>query len=384
MRLETKLPRSGTTIFTVMSRMATEEGAINLSQGFPGFGADPILLDLVRKYTLGGFNQYAPMAGVAQLRERLAEKTKLTQGYQPDPETEITIVSGATEAIFAAVTAVVRKGDEVVILEPAYDSYEPAITLNGGTPVYVPLKTGDFSVDWDRVGDAVTANTRAIIVNTPHNPSGFVWSQEDIRHLADLVRGREIYVVSDEVYEHITFDGLKHYSLGSEPELRDRTFVCGSFGKTFHVTGWKIGYCIAPPSLTEEFRKIHQYLTFSTVTPIQYALAEYLEIPERYLSIPNFYQEKRDLFAAGLSKTPLRIIQSSGSFFQLASYGHLSQIGDRDLAERMTRQLKVACIPISVFYSDQQDDKILRFCFAKEASELQLGLERLSRISEIF
>jgi methionine aminotransferase len=293
-------------------------------------------------------------------------------------------VSGATEAIFAAVTAVVRKGDEVVILEPAYDSYEPAITLNGGTPVYVPLKTGDFSVDWDRVGDAVTANTRAIIVNTPHNPSGFVWSQEDIRHLADLVRGREIYVVSDEVYEHITFDGLKHYSLGSEPELRDRTFVCGSFGKTFHVTGWKIGYCIAPPSLTEEFRKIHQYLTFSTVTPIQYALAEYLEIPERYLSIPNFYQEKRDLFAAGLSKTPLRIIPSSGSFFQLASYGHLSRIGDRDLAERMTRQLKVACIPISVFYSDQQDDKILRFCFAKEASELQLGLDRLSRISEIF
>jgi methionine aminotransferase len=205
MRLETKLPRSGTTIFTVMSRMATEEGAINLSQGFPGFGADPILLDLVRKYTLGGFNQYAPMAGVAQLRERLAEKTKLTQGYQPDPETEITIVSGATEAIFAAVAAVVRKGDEVVILEPAYDSYEPAITLNGGTPVYVPLNTGDFSVDWDRVGDAVTANTRAIIVNTPHNPSGFVWSQEDIRHLADLVRGREIYVVSDEVYEFSGF-----------------------------------------------------------------------------------------------------------------------------------------------------------------------------------
>lgn len=383
MTLASKLPHIGTTIFTVMSRMAAEEGAINLSQGFPGFGADPILLELVAKYTLEGFNQYSPMAGIPQLRERLAEKTKLTQGYFPDPETEVTIVSGATEAIFAAVTAVVKRGDEVIVLEPAYDSYEPAITLNGGVPVYVPLSAGDFSVDWEKVKDAISPKTRAILVNSPHNPSGFVWAQEDVNQLAALIRDRDIYVVSDEVYEHITFDGLTHLSLGSHPELGEKTFVCGSFGKTFHVTGWKIGYCIAPPELTVEFRKVHQYLTFSTVTPIQYALAEYLEVPDRYLSIPDFYQKKRDLFAAGLAQTELHFRPSGGSFFQLASYGHLSRIGDRELAERMTRTLKVACIPISVFYSDKRDDKIIRFCFAKEASELQEGLNRLKDLSKI-
>jgi methionine aminotransferase len=383
MFLRSKLPHIGTTIFTVMSRMAADEEAINLSQGFPGFGADPVLLELVGKYTREGHNQYSSMSGVPLLRARLAEKTRLTQRYLPDPELEVTIVSGATEAIFAAVTAVVRKGDEVIVLEPAYDSYEPAITLNGGIPIYVPLAAGDFSVDWSRMRSAITSKTRCILVNTPHNPSGFVWSQEDISELAELVRDREIYIVSDEVYEHITFDGRNHISLGSDPELRERTFVCGSFGKTFHVTGWKVGYCLAPPSLTEEFRKVHQYLTFSTVTPIQHALAEYLDVPDRYLSIPDFYQEKRDLFVAGLSQTPLRTIPSAGSFFQLASYAHLSQVGDRELAERMTRQLKVASIPISVFYSDNRDDKILRFCFAKNNSDLHLALERLSRISEI-
>lgn len=383
MALDSKLPHIGTTIFTVMSRMASEEGAINLSQGFPGFGADPILLELVGKYTRDGFNQYSPMSGVPLLRERLAEKTRLTQRYSPDPEKEVTIVSGATEAIFAALTAVVRRGDQVIVLEPAYDSYEPAITLNGGIPVYVTLDSRDFSVDWDRVRAAITPKTRAIVINSPHNPSGYVWSEEDVRQLASLIRDREIYVVSDEVYEHITFDGRKHISLGANPELGERTFVCGSFGKTFHVTGWKIGYCIAPPELTREFQKVHQYLTFSTVTPIQHALAEYLELPDRYLSIPDFYQKKRDLFAAGLADTPFTIIPSSGSFFQLASYGHLSQVGDTALAERMTRQLKVACIPISVFYSDNRDDKILRFCFAKDSSELLSGLDRLMRIGDI-
>jgi len=384
MTLASKLPHIGTTIFTVMSRMAAEEGAINLSQGFPGFGADPVLLDLVAKYTRAGFNQYSPMAGIPQLRERLTEKTQLTQGYFPDSETEVTIVSGATEAIFAAVTAIVRQGDEVIVLEPAYDSYEPAITLNGGIPVYVPLNAADFSVDWEKVKDAISPRTRAILVNSPHNPSGFVWSHKDVDQLAALIRDRDIYVVSDEVYEHITFDGLTHLSLGSHPELREKTFVCGSFGKTFHVTGWKIGYCIAPVELTVEFRKVHQYLTFSTVTPIQYALAEYLEVPDRYLSIPDFYQKKRDLFAAGLAETGLVVTPSTGSFFQLASYGHLSRIGDRELAERMTRTLKVACIPISVFYSDKRDDKIIRFCFAKEDSELHEGLNRLKDLSKIF
>lgn len=383
MFLQSKLPHIGTTIFTVMSQLANEEGAINLSQGFPGFGADPILLDLVGKYTREGYNQYAPMSGISELRTAVAEKTKITQGYLPDSVHEVTIVSGATEAIFSAVSAVVRSGDEVIILEPAYDSYEPAITLNGGVPVYVTLNSFDFSVDWDKVKSAISAKTRAILVNSPHNPSGYVWSAEDVETLAELIRDREIYVISDEVYEHITFDGKRHFSLGAHPELREKTFVCGSFGKTFHVTGWKIGYCIAPPALTVEFRKIHQFITFSTVTPIQYALAEYLTVPNRYLSIPEFYQKKRDIFAAGIEKVGLRIIPTQGSFFQLASYGHLSQISDQELAKEMTRKLKVACIPISVFYSDKKDDKIIRFCFAKTDEELLEGLNRLENLQQI-
>jgi methionine transaminase len=384
MTLVSKLPHIGTTIFTIMSKMATDEGAINLSQGFPGFGADPVLLELVAKYTKEGFNQYSPMSGIPGLRKILAVKTHLTQGYFPDPENEVTIVSGATEAIFSAVTAVIRGGDEVIVLEPAYDSYEPAITLNGGRPVYVPLKSGDFSVDWDKVNKAVSSKTKAIMVNSPHNPSGYVWNSEDVNQLAELVEKTGIYVISDEVYHHITFDGRVHLSLGSHPGLREKTFVCGSFGKTFHVTGWKIGYCIAPESLTQEFRKIHQYVTFSTVTPIQYALSEYLEVPDRYLDVPAFYQKKRDLFGEGLSKTAFQFVPSMGSFFQLAYYGHLSSISDRLLAVRMTKELKVACIPVSVFYSDKRDDKIIRFCFAKKEIDLEEALNRLMNLSLIF
>ncbi len=380
MTLQSKLPHIGTTIFTIMSQLATEEGAINLSQGFPGFGADPILLDLVGKFTREGYNQYAPMSGIPELRNALAEKTQITQGYLPDSVGEVTITSGATESIFSAVSAIVRKDDEVIVLEPAYDSYEPAITLNGGIPIYVPLNSGDFSVDWEKVKAAISPKTRAIMVNSPHNPSGFVWGESDVETLAELIRDREIYVISDEVYEHISFDCKKHYSLGAHPELQQKTFVCGSFGKTFHVTGWKIGYCIAPVPLTLEFRKIHQFVTFSTVTPIQYALAEYLKIPDRYLSIPSFYQKKRDLFSKGLAETGLKIIPSHGSFFQLASYGHLSQVSDRELAIQMTKELKVACIPISVFYSDKKDEKIIRFCFAKTEDELMEGLLRLQKL----
>lgn len=383
MPLQSKLPHLGTTIFTVMSKLASDESAINLSQGFPGFGADPILLDLVGKYTREGYNQYAPMAGIPELRNALAIKTKVTQGYFPDPDLEVTIVSGATEAIFSAVTAIVRAGDEVIVLEPAYDSYEPAITLNGGIPIYVGLDAENFSVNWGKVKEAISPKTRAIMVNSPHNPSGFVWDVSDLDILAELLRDREIYVVSDEVYEHITFDGSKHLSLGAHPELRKRTFVCGSFGKTFHVTGWKIGYCIAPPTLTLEFRKIHQYVTFSTVTPIQYALAEYLQLQERYLSIPAFYQKKRDFFAKGLSEIGLKLIHSHGSFFQMVSYSHLSKMPDTELATQMTRKLKVACIPISVFYSDKKDDKIIRFCFAKTDQELAEALGRLQNLNKI-
>ncbi|GMQ23709.1 pyridoxal phosphate-dependent aminotransferase [Algoriphagus sp. oki45] len=381
--MESKLPHIGTTIFTVMSKLATDEGAINLSQGFPGFGADPELLELVGKYTLKGYNQYPPMAGILALRLKLAEKTQLTQGYFPDPEREVTIVSGATEALFAAASAVVRKGDEAIVLEPAYDSYEPAITLNGAKPIYVPLNEQDFSPDWERIKKAITDKTRAIFVNSPHNPSGYVWNETDLQELAQITRNREIYIISDEVYEHITFDGKKHFSLGAHPELREKTFVCGSFGKTFHVTGWKIGYCIAPPEMTTEFRKIHQYLTFTTVTPMQYALAEYLEKPDRYLSIPDFYQKKRNLFNSGLSQTDFQFRPSAGSFFQLVNYGHLSKMPDRELATRMTKELKVACIPVSVFYSDKKDNQVLRFCFAKEEAELLEALDRLKDLNHI-
>ena len=383
MSLSSKLPQVGTTIFTTMSRMAQEENAINLAQGFPGFGSDPDLLELVAKYTREGFNQYAPMSGVSELKQALATKTQLTQGYFPDPELEVTIVSGATEALFAAFTAVVRPGDEVIILEPAYDSYVPAITLNGGIPVFVPLQSPDFSIDWELVGSKITSKTRAIVVNSPHNPSGYVWSQEDVNNLATLVTQHGLYVVSDEVYEHILFDGKNHISLGSNAVLRNRTFVCGSFGKTFHVTGWKIGYCIAPKALSTEFRKVHQYLTFSTVTPLQYALSEYLEDAEKYLGLPAFYQKKRDLFLEGLAQTSLKFQPSQGSFFQLASYGHLSTKSDVLVAEQMTRILKVACIPVSVFYSDKKDLQVLRFCFAKEDAELKEALDRIKNFDKI-
>lgn len=377
MTLRSKLPHVGTTIFTIMSKMAADHHAINLSQGFPGFGADPALLDLVTKYMRIGQNQYAPMSGVPVLRQRVAQKTRLLYGIDYDPDEEVTIVSGATEAIFSAITAVVSPGDEVILLEPAYDSYAPAVVLNGGIPIYIPLRMPDFSVDWHKVKAAINPKTRLILVNTPHNPSGYVWTQEDVNQLAALIQDQEIYVVSDEVYEHIFFDGRAHISLMTHPILRPKTFICGSFGKTFHVTGWKIGYCLAPRDLSLEFRKIHQFVTFSTATPLQYALAEYLETPAHYLAIPEFYQQKRDLFCAGLRDTIFEFEPAQGSFFQLVSYGHISQIGDFDLAVQLTQTIGVASIPISVFYSQKTDPKILRFCFAKEDSELEKALDKL-------
>ncbi len=384
MSIPSKLPQVGTTIFTVMSKMAQDYGAINLSQGYPGFGSDPVLLELVAKYTLEGYNQYAPMSGIPQLREVMVEKTERCYGVKVDPDTEVTIVSGATEAIFSAVTAIVKPGDEVIVLEPAYDSYEPAILLSGGIPIHIPLKLPDFSVDWDRVRSAVNYKTKLIMVNSPHNPTGYVWTKEDLNQLAALISDRDIFVVSDEVYEHITFDGRPHLSLLTHPVLREKTFVCGSYGKTFHVTGWKIGFCIAPEELTKEFRKIHQFVTFSTVTPLQYALASYLKTPEHYEQIPGFYQKKRDLFVEGLKETGLSFTPAEGSFFQMASYEHLSEMSDRELAERMTKELKVACIPVSAFYHDHKDDKLIRFCFAKEESELQEALSRLSNLNTLF
>ncbi len=377
MPISSKLPSIGTTIFTVMSKLASDCGAINLSQGFPGFDCDPVLLELVNKYMKAGYNQYAPMSGVPVLKERLALKTKLVHGVHLDSDSEITIVSGATEAIFAAVSAVVKPGDEVILFDPAYDSYAPAVELSGGTPVFVPLKLPDFSVDWDLLASAISKKTRLIMVNTPHNPSGYVWTKEDLELLANLLRETSILLVSDEVYEHITFDGRKHHSFLTHPELRERTFMCGSFGKTFHVTGWKIGYCLAPHRLTQEFRKIHQFLTFSTATPLQYALADYLIEPTRYFGLPDFYQKKRDLFCEGLQNTLFKFTPAQGSFFQLVSYGHLTQESDYELAVRLTKEIGVASIPVSVFFSDKKDHKLLRFCFAKEDDELENALEKL-------
>jgi len=378
--LPDKLPRVGTTIFTVMSQLATETGALNLSQGFPGFDCDPALTALVEKHMRAGRNQYAPMAGVPVLRERLAQKTANQYGVSYNPDTEVTIVSGATEAIFAAVTAVVQPGDEVIVFEPAYDSYVPAIELNGGVPVYVTLTPPDYAVDWSVVESVITERTRLIMVNTPHNPTGRCWKRDDLDQLARLVQNRDIWLVSDEVYEHILFDGRTHQSLMTHPVLRERTFVVGSFGKTFHITGWKIGYCLAPAPLTAAFRKIHQYVTFSTVTPMQYALADYLSEPAHYLDLPAFYQQKRDLFLAGLAGSRFRFTPAEGSFFQCVAYDAITDERDYDLAVRLTKEIGVASIPTSVFYHQQNDYHILRFCFAKTDDVLQEAAERLSTL----
>lgn len=375
MQIQSKLPDVGTTIFTIMSKLASDHGAINLSQGFPDFNCDPHLLDLVFKYMKEGKNQYAPMSGVPILRERLAEKTKKVYGIDYDSESEVTIVSGATDAIYSAITAVVKTGDEVILLEPAYDSYAPGVILSGGVPIYVPLDLPDFSVNWEKVENSISEKTRLIMVNTPHNPSGYMWTKDDLNKLAQLIQNKNIYVISDEVYEHITFDGREHLSLMTHPILKERTFVCGSFGKTFHVTGWKIGYCLAPSEMTLEFRKVHQFVTFSTATPLQYALAEYLEDESNYLSLSDFYQRKRDLFCAGIAETDFIFTPAQGSFFQQVSYGHLSDEADFDLAVRLTKEIGVASIPISVFFKNKEDHKILRFCFAKTDEVLNRSIE---------
>ncbi|WP_448961021.1 methionine aminotransferase [Larkinella arboricola] len=363
-----------------MSKLANETGAINLSQGFPGFDCSPDLVARVEHYLKTGFNQYAPMTGVPALREILAQKTEQLYGVSYHPETEVTVTSGATEALFAAITAVIRPGDEVIVFEPAYDSYVPAIELNGGIPVFVTLTPPTYAIDWNTVRAKVTEKTRLIIVNTPHNPTGRVWTADDLEQLAALVKHRDIWIVSDEVYEHIRFDGRPHRSLATHPVLQERTFVCGSFGKTFHITGWKIGYCLAPKELTTEFRKIHQYLTFSTVTPIQHALADYLKNPEHYETLPDFYERKRDLFLDSIRGSRFGFQPTEGSFFQTVSYQAITDESDYDLAVRLTREIGVASIPVSVFYNQKNDYRILRFCFAKDDETLLRAGERLSQL----
>lgn len=378
--LESKLPGVGVTIFTVMSRLAAEHGAINLSQGFPDFEVDDDLIGLVHRHMREGRNQYAPMQGVMALRERIAEKTRVLYGAVYDPATEITVTSGATEALFAAIASVVRPGDEVIVFEPAYDSYVPAITLAGGSPVYCRLRHPGYSIDWDEVKDAITPRTRLVVINSPHNPAGSVLSASDLDALADVVAGAGVMVLSDEVYEHIIFDGACHESMARRPELAARSFVVSSFGKTYHTTGWKVGYCLAPAALSAEFQKIHQYLTFATSTPVQHAYADFLARKEPYLDLPAFYQRKRDLFLSLIRDSRFSFTPSRGTYFQMLDYSSITGERDVDFARRMTVEHGVAAIPPSVFYREGVDHKVLRFCFAKKDETLRAAAERLCAI----
>ena len=378
--VSSRLPRVGTTIFTVMSRLAAECGAINLSQGFPDFSAPPLLYDLVAKHMRAGSNQYAPMAGVPSLREAIAAKVEALYGARYDPEHEITVTAGGTQAIFTAVACMVRPGDEVIVFEPVYDSYVPAIELNGGTAVRARLRHPDYRPDWSEVRALVTPRTRLILVNTPHNPSGAVWSEGDVRALADIVRDTDIVIAADEVYEHILFDGRRHESCARFPELAARSFVISSFGKTYHVTGWKVGYVLAPRELTVEFRRAHQFVVFTVNTPVQLALAEYLDDRSRYLELSAFYERKRDFFRAGLASSRFELLPCAGTYFQLASYRRITDEPDATLAERLTREIGVASIPVSAFYEDPPRDRVLRFCFAKSEDTLARACERLAKV----
>lgn len=380
MQIKSKQPHVGTTIFTVMSKLAADLGAFNLAQGFPSFNCDPKLMELVNQHMKKGHNQYAPMSGVPALKEAIAEKTEKLYQVSYHPESEVTVVSGATEAIYAAITAVVCPQDEVIILEPAYDSYAPSVELNGGVPVYVSLQPPHYQIDWASVKENITDKTKLIIVNTPHNPTGKMLTMNDLNSLAEIVKDTNIFILSDEVYEHITFDGLPHLSVMMHPTLRERAFVCGSFGKTFHITGWKIGYCLAPKDLSAEFRKAHQWITFATSTPLQYALADFLKIPENYLTLPQFYQRKRDKFLECIKGSRLRPLYSEGSFFQLVSYEAITSENDYDLAIRLTKEIGVASVPVSVFYHQKTDYHILRFCFAKDDEILEKAGERLVKL----
>lgn len=369
--ISSKLPDTGTTIFTIMSKMASDYGAINLSQGFPDFSVPEALQKLVYKHMHDGHNQYAPMPGLIALREQISGKVEKLYQRIINPETEVTITAGATEALHASISAIVHPGDEVIVLEPAYDSYIPSIQLNGGIPVTVALNPKDFTVDWNKVREAISSKTRTIIVNTPHNPSGSIFSTYDLEQLAEITRDNQMLVLSDEVYEHIIFDGKQHQSVLCHEELATRSIAVFSFGKTFHATGWKVGYCIAPPPISTEIRKVHQYLQFSVHTPTQYALAKYMDTLDSYQHLADFYQKKRDLFLKLTQASPLKALSSGGTYFQLFSYKDYSKLSDRALAEKLTQENKLASIPISVFYHDQTDHHYLRFCFAKSNETLE-------------
>lgn len=375
-----KLPDVGTTIFTVMSKLAAECKAINLSQGFPDFPIDEKLSELVNAAMKAGHNQYAPMPGLPSLREAISNKVERLYGYRYDPETEITVASGGTQAIFTAIGAVVHPGDEVIIVDPAYDCYSPTVELFGGTPIHVRLGA-DMKFDASAVQAAITPRTRMLMINTPHNPAGTILRDADMKRIADLLRGTEIILLSDEVYEHLVFDGEPHASVINYPELRERAFVIFSFGKVFHATGWKMGYALAPRGLMTEFRKVHQFNVFSANTPIQHALAAFMAEPSHYESVPGFYQAKRDRFAKGMARSRFKLLPCEGSYFQTADYSAISQEDDMAFAQRVTREFGVAAIPLSPFYKEPPaDQRLLRFCFAKQDATLDAAIEKLCAI----
>jgi len=378
--IASKLPTVGTTIFTVMSKLANENNAINLSQGFPDFSCSEELIELVNKYMRAGNNQYAPMPGVMALREIIAQKTEELYSAKYNPETEITITAGATQAIYTAITAMIKDDDEVIIFEPAYDCYQPAIELNGGKTIFLQLKPPVYSIDWDEVRKIITHRTKMIIINSPHNPTGSIMTASDLTKLEQLTKNTDIIIVSDEVYEHIIFDGYEHQSVARFPKLAERSFIVSSFGKTFHTTGWKMGYCIAPRNLMAEFRKVHQFLVFACNTPIQYALADFLKNKKNYQELGSFYQKKRDLFIKLVKGSKFSLVPAAGTYFQLLKYNKITDEKDSDFAIRLTKEFGVASVPISVFYHETIDNKVLRFCFAKKEETLEKAVEILCKI----
>lgn len=380
MQITSKLPNVGVTIFTKMSKMAHEFGAINLAQGFPDFAVDPKLVDRVHHYMQQGMNQYAPMPGVPILREAIASKTEHCYGWKPNVDSEVTVTCGAIEAINSAVTALIHAGDEVIIMDPAYDAYEPIINLQGAKAIGVPLRQPDYSIDWEGVRGQITSKTRMIMINTPHNPSGAIISAEDLKELEAITTGTNIMVLSDEVYEHIVFDGAAHQSVLRSEELRKRSVVTSSFGKTFHATGWRMGYLIAPEGFMVEIRKVHQYNTFTIHTATQYAIADYLKEPAHYEDVAPMYQQKRDFFLKAMEGSRFKPVPSQGTYFQLMDYSAISDKGDVEFSEWMTKEIGVATIPMSVFYQDKQDNKVLRFCFAKNEDTLAAAAEKLCKL----
>ncbi|NNU42967.1 pyridoxal phosphate-dependent aminotransferase [Ramlibacter sp. B156] len=378
--IQTKFPTMGTTIFTVMSALATEKGAVNLGQGFPDFECDPKLVDAVTEAMKKGLNQYPPMTGIAPLREAVASKVEALYGRKYDSASEITITAGATQAIITAVLAIVKPGDEVIVLEPCYDSYVPNIELAGGTVVRVPLTPGTFRPDFVKIAAALSPKTRAIMINSPHNPSGTVWTRAEMLQLQDLLAPTDVFVISDEVYEHMVFDGQLHQSAARFPGLAARSLIVSSFGKTYHVTGWKVGYVAAPAVLSAEFRKVHQFNVFTVNTPMQFGLASYMASPEPYLQLPAFYQRKRDLFREGLARTRFQLLPSEGTYFQCVEISKVSALKEDEFCKWLTSEIGVAAIPLSAFYGNGFDQRVVRFCFAKKDETLKAALERLAKL----